>query len=96
MDKDLVSEISYESQINMNILREDEDGKVSILDTSTINLSSYPKDSQKETYLEKNFSVLLGMVLFGTFCICLYCSVLIFNISSKMDIFIISVYTTFI
>ena len=31
MDKDLVSEISYESQINMNILREDEDGKVSIL-----------------------------------------------------------------
>lgn len=47
MDKDLVSEISYESQINMNILREDEDGKVSILDTSTINLSSYPKDSQK-------------------------------------------------
>ena len=53
MDKDLVSEISYESQINMNILREDEDGKVSILDTSTINLSSYPKDNGQETYLEK-------------------------------------------
>ena len=55
MDKDLVSEISYESQINMNILREDEDGKVSILDTSTINLSSYPKDYGQETYLEKNY-----------------------------------------
>ena len=60
MDKDLVSEISYESQINMNILREDEDGKVSILDTSTINLSSYPKDYGQETYLEKNYELLYG------------------------------------
>ena len=60
MDKDLVSEISYESQINMNILREDEDGKVSIFDTSTINLSSYPKDYGQETYLEKNYELLYG------------------------------------
>ena len=60
MDKDLVSEISYESQINMNILREDEDGKVSILDTSTINLSSYPKYNGQETYLEKNYELLYG------------------------------------
>ena len=54
------SQNSTEHINQVNKLREDEDGKVSILDTSTINLSSYPKDSQKETYLEKNYELLYG------------------------------------
>ena len=60
MDKSLFSAISYESQVNMNILKKDEDGKISILDTSCINLSSYPKDYGDGTYLEQNYDLLYG------------------------------------
>lgn len=60
MDKSLFSAISYESQVNMNILKKDEDGKISILDTSSINLSSYPKDYGDGTYLEQNYDLLYG------------------------------------
>lgn len=60
IDKDLISNISYESQINMNILKEDTSGKVSILDTSKINISSYPQSNSNEGYLEKNYDLLYG------------------------------------
>lgn len=60
MDNDLFSAISYESQVNMNILKKDEDGKISVLDTSSVNLSSYPEDYGDGKYLEKNYDLLYG------------------------------------
>ena len=60
MDRDLFSAISYESQVNMNILKKDDDGEISILDTSSINLSSYPEDYGDGKYLEQNYDLLYG------------------------------------
>lgn len=60
MDKSLFSAISYDSQVNMNILKKDESGKVAMLDTSAINFSSYPEDNGGEKYLEKNYDLLYG------------------------------------
>ncbi|WP_455544143.1 ABC transporter ATP-binding protein/permease [Intestinibacter sp.] len=60
MDENLLSAISYESQVNMNILKEDQDGKISILDTSSVNLSSYPEDYSDGKYLQENYDLLYG------------------------------------
>lgn len=60
MDRDLFSAISYKSQVNMNILKNDDNGRVSILDTSAINFSSYPEGNGQENYLEQNYDLLYG------------------------------------
>ena len=60
MDRDLFSAISYKSQVNMNILKKDDNGRVSILDTSAINFSSYPEGNGQENYLEQNYDLLYG------------------------------------
>ncbi|MDY4573965.1 MAG: ATP-binding cassette domain-containing protein, partial [Intestinibacter sp.] len=60
MDSDLFSAISYKSQIDMNILKKDDKGRVSILDTSAINFSSYPEGNGEEKYLEQNYDLLYG------------------------------------
>ena len=60
MDNDLFSAISYDRKIDMNILKEDENGKVSMLDTSSINFSSYPEDNGTYKYLEQNYDLLYG------------------------------------
>ncbi|MGM9530222.1 ABC transporter ATP-binding protein, partial [Intestinibacter sp.] len=60
MDKDLFSAISYKSQVDMNILKKDDNGRVSILDTSAINFSSYPEGNGEENYLEQNYDLLYG------------------------------------
>lgn len=60
MDSNLFSAISYDNQINMNILKKDEKGRVSILDTSAIDFSSYPEGNEKEKYLEQNYDLLYG------------------------------------
>ena len=44
----------------MNILKKDEKGRVSILDTSAIDFSSYPEGNGKEKYLEQNYDLLYG------------------------------------
>ena len=60
MDRDLFSAISYKSQVNMNILKKDDNGRVSILDTSAIIFSSYPEGNGQENYLEQNYDLLYG------------------------------------
>lgn len=60
MDSDLFSAISYKSQVDMNILKKDDKGRVSILDTSAINFSSYPEGNGEEKYLEQNYDLLYG------------------------------------
>ena len=59
MDKNLFSTISYNNDMNINILKKDENGKVSMVDTSKFKLSSYP-DGKTQTYLEDNYDLLYG------------------------------------
>lgn len=59
MDKNLFSTIFYNNELNMNILKKDENGKVSIVDTSKTKFSSYPS-GENETYLQDNYDLLYG------------------------------------
>ncbi len=59
MDKNLFSTISYNNELNMNILKKDENGKVYIVDISKIKFSSYP-NGQNERYLQDNYDLLYG------------------------------------
>lgn len=62
IDPSIISGISYTRLVNMNVLRRDDAGAISSINTSAVKFSAYPSDTGDggSTYLEKNYDLLSG------------------------------------